>query len=83
MKKMDIEYAIENLEELVGSVNEKDDEIVIISGNKSAVMISENKWRSICETLELYSVPNLVNNINNIRNHEDWNNATEFDKHNF
>ena len=46
-------------------------------------MISENKWKNICETLELYSIPNLVNNINNIRNNEDWNNATEYDKNNF
>ena len=83
MRKININYAIDNLEELVNSVNENDDEITIISGNKSAVMISENKWKNICETLELYSIPSLVKNINNIRNNEDWNNATEYDKNNF
>ena len=83
MRKININYAINNLEELVNSVNENDDEITIISGNKSAVMISENKQKNICETLELYSIPNLVKNINNIRNNEDWNNATEYDKNNF
>ena len=45
MKKININYAIDNLEELVNSVNKNDDEITIISGNKSAVMISENKWK--------------------------------------
>lgn len=83
MRKININYAIDNLEELVNSVNENDNEITIISGNKSAVMISENKWKNICETLELYSIPNLVKNINNIRNNENWNNATEYDKNNY
>ena len=83
MRKTNINYAIDNLEELVNSVNENDDEITIISDNKSAVMISENKWRSICETLELYSIPNLVKSINNIRNNENWNSATEYNKNNF
>ena len=83
MRKIYFDYTIDNLEKIVNSVNENDDEITMISDNKSAVMISENKWKNICKTLELYSIPNLVKNINNIRNNEDWNSATEYDKNIF
>ena len=50
MRKINFDYTIDNLEKIVNSVNENDDEITMISDNKSAVMISENKWKNICKS---------------------------------
>ena len=43
-------------------------------------MISEDEWKSIEETLFLSSIPKYVENINNIRNNENWDKAKEYQK---
>ena len=45
---------------------------------RTAVLISEDEWNSIEETLYLSSIPGLVNNINDIRKNEDWSKAEVF-----
>lgn len=42
-------------------------------------MISEDEWKNIEETLYLSSIPELADNINSIRETEDWESAMEFD----
>ena len=45
---------------------------------KNAVLISEDEWKNIEETLLLSNIPGFVNEINNIRKNEDWDKAKEF-----
>ena len=45
---------------------------------KNAVLISEEEWKNIEETLYLSSLPGFVDYINNIRKTENWESAKEF-----
>ena len=45
---------------------------------KNAVLISEDEWKNIEETLYLSSIPGLVDDVNNIKNNEDWKKAKEY-----
>ena len=57
-----------NLLKLIIEVNAGFSSITIVNNKgKNAVLISEEKWKSIEETLYLSNVPGLANNINNIR----------------
>lgn len=51
---------------------------IVNNKGKNAVLISEEEWKNIEETLYLSSIPGLVDNINNIRKTENWENAKEF-----
>ena len=68
-----------NLYQLVSDVNVGFNPITIVNNKgKNAVLISEDEWNSIEETLYLSSIPGLVNNINDIRKNEDWSKAEVF-----
>lgn len=72
-----IAYAKQNLYKLV---NDCFKPITLInSKGKNAVLISKQSWKNIEETLYLSSIPGFVDNINNIRKNENWNNAAYFD----
>lgn len=79
MSTINITNARANLYQLVSDVNVGFNPITIVNNNgKNAVLISEDEWNSIEETLYLSSIPGLVNNINDIRKNEDWSKAEVF-----
>ena len=80
MNTINITNARQNLFQLVADVNVGFNPITIVNNKgKNAVLISEDEWKSIEETLYLSSIPELVEDINNIRKNETWNNAKKFD----
>ena len=79
MSTINITNARQNLFQLVADVNIGFNPITIVNNKgKNAVLISEDEWRNIEETLYLSSIPGLVDDINNIRKNENWNKAKEF-----
>ena len=79
MSTINITNARANLYQLVSDVNVGINPITIVNNKgKNAVLISEDEWNSIEETLYLSSIPGLVNNINDIRKNEDWSKAEVF-----
>ena len=80
MNTINITNARQNLFQLVADVNVGFNPITIVNNKgKNAVLISEDEWKSMEETLYLSSIPGLVEDINNIRKNENWNNAKKFD----
>ena len=53
---------------------------IVNNKDKNAVLISEEKWKNIEETLFLASIPGFVENIIYIKNNENWNRAIEYKK---
>ena len=79
MSTINITNARQNLFQLVADVNIGFNPITIVNNKgKNAVLISEEEWKNIEETLYLSSIPGLVDNINDIRKNEDWKKAKEF-----
>lgn len=79
MNTINITNARQNLFKLVSDVNVGFNPVTIVNNKgKNAVLISEEEWKNIEETLYLSSIPGYVDNINNIRKNEDWNNAEEY-----
>ena len=79
MSTINITNARQNLFQLVADVNVGFNPITIVNNKgKNAVLISEDEWKNIEETLYLCSIPGLVDDVNTIRKNEDWNKAKEF-----
>ena len=79
MGTINITNARQNLFQLVADVNVGFNPITIVNNKgKNAVLISEEEWKNIDETLYLSSIPGLVDDINNIRKTENWESAKEF-----
>ena len=79
MSTINISNARQNLFQLVADVNVGFNPITIVNNKgKNAVLISEDEWKSIEETLYLSSIPGLVEDINNIKKNENWDEAKEF-----
>ena len=79
MSTINITNARQNLFQLVAEVNIGFNPITIVNNKgKNAVLISEEEWKNIEETLYLSSIPGFVEDINNIRNTEDWESSKEF-----
>ncbi len=79
MITINITKARKNLSKLVDDVNVGFNPITIVGINgKNAVLISEDEWKNIKETLYLSSIPGFVDKINNIRNNENWDKTKEF-----
>ena len=79
MSTINITNARQNLFQLVADVNVGFNPITIVNNKgKNAVLISEEEWKNIEETLYLSSIPGLVDDINNIRKTENWDKAEEF-----
>lgn len=80
MSTINITKARQKLFQLVADVNVGFNPITIVNNKeKNAVLISEEEWKNIGETLYLSSIPGLVEDINNIRKNENWQEAKEFD----
>lgn len=81
MATINITNARQNLFQLVSDVNVDFNPITIVNNKgKNAVLISEDEWKNIEETLALSNIPGLVENINEIRKTEDWDKASEYNK---
>lgn len=81
MSTINITNARQNLFKLVSDVNIGFNPITIVNiKGKNAVLISEDEWKNIEETLYLSSIPGLVDNINNIKNAENWKIAKEYNE---
>lgn len=79
MRTINITNARQNLFQLVSDVNIGFNPITIVNNKgKNAVLISEDEWKNIEETLFLSSVPGLAENIKEIKNTEDWKTAKEY-----
>ena len=79
MSTVNITKARQNLFKLVADVNVGFNPITIVNNKgKNAVLISEDEWKSIEETLYLSSIPGFVDGVNKIRKNEDWDKAKEF-----
>ena len=64
MSIINITAARDNLFKLVNDVNVGFNPITIVNNKgKNAVLISEDEWNNISETLYLYSIPGLVDSI--------------------
>ena len=80
MSTINITNARQNLFQLVSDVNIGFNPITIVNNKgKNAVLISEDEWKNIEETLYLSSIPGLVDDVNKIRENEDWKSAKEYD----
>lgn len=80
MSTINITNARQNLFQLVSDVNIGFNPITIVNNKgKNAVLISEDEWKNIEETLYLSSIPGLVEDVTNIKNTENWKNAKEYD----
>ena len=80
MRTINITNARQNLFQLVSDVNIGFNPITIVNNKgKNAVLISEDEWKNIEETLYLSSIPGLVEDVNKIRKNEDWKSAKEYD----
>ena len=80
MSTINITNARQNLFQLVSDVNIGFNPITIVNKKlKNAVLISEDEWKNIEETLYLSSIPGLVADVTNIKNTENWKNAKEYD----
>ena len=81
MSTINITNARANLYQLVADVNVGFNPITIVNNKgKNAVLISEDEWKNIEETLFLSSIPGYVDNINKIRENENWKSAKEYEK---
>ena len=80
MSTINITNARQNLFQLVSDVNIGFNPITIVNNKgKNAVLISEDEWKNIEETLNLSSIPGLVDDVTNIKNTENWKYAKEYD----
>ena len=81
MSTINITNARAKLFQLVSDVNVGFNPVTIVNNKgKNAVLISEDEWKNIEETLFLSSIPGYVENINNIRKNENWDTAKEYTK---
>lgn len=79
MSTINITNARQNLFKLVQDVNIGYNPITIVNNKgKNAVLISEEEWKNIQETLYLSNIPEYVDNIKRINEEENWQVAEEY-----
>ena len=80
MNSINITNARQNLFQLVSDVNVGYNPITIVnSKGDNAVLISENEWKNIEETLYLESIPGFSKSIKDIDKKEDWSKSELYD----
>lgn len=73
MNIINITNARSNLYKLVSDVNLGFNPVTIVNNRgKNAVLISEDDWKNIEETLYLSSIPGYVDSIKKIDEEENW-----------
>ena len=81
MSTINITKARQNLFQLVTDENIGFNPITIVNNKgKNAVLISEDEWENIEETLNLSSIPGFIDDIKDIKNNEDWTKVKEYKK---
>ena len=81
MSTINITKARQTLFQLVTDVNIGFNPITIVNNKgKNAVLISEDEWENIEETLNLSSIPGFIDDIKDIKNNEDLTKAKEYKK---
>ena len=79
MNTINITNARKKLFQLVSDVNVGYNPITIVNNKgDNAVLISENEWKNIEETLYLSNIPGFIDDINKIRKTENWETAKEY-----
>lgn len=79
MKSKNITYVRDNFYQIVAEATACYEPITIVnSKGKNAVLISEEDWNDIQETLYLSSIPGYVDKIKEIDETEDWDKAREY-----
>ena len=79
METINITNARKNFFQLVNEVNESYNPIQIVNNKgENAVLISENDWKDIEETLFLSSIPGYIESIMDIKENENWDEAEEY-----
>ena len=63
MKIVTVTEAKEQIDELVNDTNDNHQPILLSGTKKNAILIAEEDWNSIQETLYLYSIPGMVYSI--------------------
>ena len=64
MTAITISVAQHNLSQLISEVNEGSEPVIIVNDcGKNAVLLSQDDWASIQETLYLHSIPGLAESI--------------------
>ena len=80
MNNLHLTNARQNLFQLVSDVNVGYNPITIVnSKGDNAVLISENEWKNIEETLYLDSIPGFSKSIKEIDKNEDWSKSELYD----
>ena len=80
MNSINITNARQNLFQLVSDVNVGYNPITIVnSKGDNAVLISENEWKNIEETLYLESIPGFSKSTKEIDKNEDWSKSELYD----
>ena len=51
---------------------------IVNNKGKNTVLISEEEWKNIEETLYLSGISGFVDDVNNIRKNENWDKTKEF-----
>lgn len=68
-----------NLYRLIDQVNEESEPLTITGQRGNAVLVGEDDWRAIQETLHLESVPGLVASIHDARDEGVEGGSTDLD----
>jgi prevent-host-death family protein len=63
MPVLNVSKAKENLDAVLDAVQNSFEPVIIAGRNSSAVLVSEDVWRSIEETLYLNSIPGMKDSI--------------------
>ena len=63
MKTITLAEAQDQIETLVNDTNDDHQPILLSGTEKNAVLIAEEDWNAIQETLYVYSIPNMVESI--------------------
>lgn len=68
-----------NLYRLIDQVNEESEEVTITGQRGNAVLVGEDDWRAIQETLYLMSIPGMAQSIRDARDEGVDEGSTELD----
>lgn len=71
MKVVNATKARANIFSLIDQVTEEHEEVMITTKRNNAVLVSEEDWRSIQETLYLTSIPRMVESLREAANTPD------------
>ncbi len=68
MKVVNATNARANIFSLIDQVTEEHEEVMITTKRNNAVLVSEEDWRSMQETIYLSSIPGMLESIREARN---------------